>query len=220
MISIRQGYNALHYAAAAGNTTGVQHLLEYGGSELFCKAGEQGVTPLHLAAFNGHRDALVILVSRFSNIDLCDGLGRSPLYLASYSGKSDCVVLLLEQGALVTSNNTISGLTPVHAAARQGHLETLRTLLDNTEEASVVNTLDTCLAATPLMLAAYHGHKRCVELLLEYGSNEEVVDLEGRSALIWAVLAGQDECVKVLGAGRGAGQRDRRGRSAHHVAAV
>ena len=187
---------------------------------MFCKAGEQGVTPLHLAAFNGHRDALVILVSRFSNIDLCDGLGRSPLYLASYSGKSDCVVLLLEQGALVTSNNTISGLTPVHAAARQGHLETLRTLLDNTEEASVVNTPDTCLAATPLMLAAYHGHKRCVELLLEYGSNEEVVDLEGRSALIWAVLAGQDECVKVLGAGRGAGQRDRRGRSAHHVAAV
>ena len=120
----------------------------------------------------------------------------------------------------MTSNNTSCGLTPVHCASRQGHYDTLKTLLDNTEEASVVNTPDTCLAATPLMLAAYFGHKKCVELLLEYGSNEEVVDLEGRSALIWAVLAGQDECVKVLGAGRGAGQRDRRGRSAHHVAAV
>ena len=49
------GHNALHYASAAGNTTAVQHLLEFGGSELFSSAGEAGITPLHLAAFNGHK---------------------------------------------------------------------------------------------------------------------------------------------------------------------
>ena len=57
-------FNALHYAAAAGNTTAVQHLLEYGGTELFSQAGEDQTTPLHLAAFNGHKDALVVLLSR------------------------------------------------------------------------------------------------------------------------------------------------------------
>ena len=62
-----KGYNALHYAAAAGNSTAVQHLLEFGGSELFTAAGlgDQGVTPVHLASYNGHRDALVILLSRY-----------------------------------------------------------------------------------------------------------------------------------------------------------
>ena len=119
----------------------------------------------------------------------------------------------------MTSNNTSCGLTPVHCASRQGHYDTLKTLLDNTEEASVVNTPDTCLAATPLMLAAYFGHKKCVELLLEYGSNKEALDLAGRSAVVWAVMAGQEECVKRL-AGDGPQQTDRRGRAPHHVAAA
>ena len=73
----------------------------------------------------------------------------------------------------------------------QGHSETLRLLLDNTEEASVVDTPDNTLAATPLMLAAYPGHKTCVELLLDYGSNVKSVDITGRDALMWAVTAGQ-----------------------------
>jgi ankyrin repeat protein len=31
----RRGYNALHYAAAAGHVHSIQHLLDFGGSELF-----------------------------------------------------------------------------------------------------------------------------------------------------------------------------------------
>ena len=218
-----RGYNALHYAAAAGNCTAVQHLLEFGGSELFTAAGDQGLTPVHLAAYSGHRDALVMMVSRFPNIDLPDKLGRSALYLASHAGKSDCCALLLERGALVTSPSSRCGLTPVHVAASQGHADTLRLLLDNTEEASVVDThsTDTSLAATPLMLAAYPGHARCVQLLLEYGSNVRALDICGRSALIWAVLSGQEECARLLlAAGGDIRQLDRRGRSPLHVAAA
>lgn len=92
---------------------------------------------------------------------------------------------------MVTSHSSKCGLTPVHCAAMQGHSETLRLLLDNTEEASVVDTPDNTLAATPLMLAAYPGHKTCVELLLDYGSNVKSVDITGRDALMWAVTAGQ-----------------------------
>jgi hypothetical protein len=44
-------------------------------------------TPLHLAAYFGHRDALLILVAKFRNVEVLDGRGRSPLYLASYAGK-------------------------------------------------------------------------------------------------------------------------------------
>ena len=234
-----KGYNALHYAAAAGNSTAVQHLLEFGGSELFTAAGlgDQGVTPVHLASYNGHRDALVILLSRyvqlllyvfilhecyrFTNIDLGDNQGRSPLYLASYSGKSDCVSLLLENGAMVTRYGSTCDLTPVHVAAAQGHVETLRLLLDNTEEASVVDTPATSVSATPLMLATYPGHVSCVQLLLQYGSNIRARDISGRSAVMWAVFAGQEECVRILLSAAGSDTcYDTRGRSPHHVAAA
>jgi len=35
----KRGYNALHYAAAAGNSHALEHLLDFGGSELFFRYG-------------------------------------------------------------------------------------------------------------------------------------------------------------------------------------
>ena len=59
-----KGFNALHYAAAAGNSAAVQQLLVFTECDLFTRAGDQGVTPLHLAAYNGHSECTVILLSR------------------------------------------------------------------------------------------------------------------------------------------------------------
>jgi len=84
-----RGFNALHYAAAAGNSNALQHLLSYGGSELFvsrCAEGQEVTSAMHLAAYYGHRDALLILMAKFGNVEVLDGRGRSPLYLASYTG--------------------------------------------------------------------------------------------------------------------------------------
>jgi len=44
--------------------------------------------------------------------------------------------------------------------------------------------------------------------------------MEGRSALCWAVVAGQDETVKLLLGSGGGSCRDRRGRTGHHLAAA
>ena len=79
-VADRQGHNCLHYAAAAGNSGAVQQLLEWAGDELGREAG--GSTALHLAATNGHKDSLVILLSRQEGADTQDSRGRSPLYLA------------------------------------------------------------------------------------------------------------------------------------------
>jgi ankyrin repeat protein len=87
-----RGHNALHYAAAAGNSTALQHLLDIGGSELFFSRPPDHdqqlamTTPLHLAAYYGHADALLILMAKFRNVEVLDGQGRSALYLASHAG--------------------------------------------------------------------------------------------------------------------------------------
>ena len=65
------------------------------------------------------QDSLVVLLSRYSNVDVLDGVGRSPLYLASHAGQAGCVKLLLEQGAHVARSDRITGRTSVHAAASQ-----------------------------------------------------------------------------------------------------
>ena len=66
-----RGLCSVHYAAAAGNTEALIHLLDN------CKYGELaelrqqgrgqltcGTTPVHLAAANGHKEALLTLLSR------------------------------------------------------------------------------------------------------------------------------------------------------------
>ena len=86
----------------------------------------------------------------------------------------------------------------------------------------MVNSPDTSLAATPLMLAAAPGHSGCLQLLLSYGSDTASHDLRGHTALAWAVIAGQEEAVRLLLAAdkQAVCGRDQRGRTPTHLAAA
>ena len=85
-----------------------------------------------------------------------------------------------------------------------------------------MNSPDSTLAATPLMLAAAPGHSGCLQLLLSYGSDTASPDLRGHTALAWAVVAGQEEVVRLLLAAdkQAVCWRDQRGRTPTHLAAA
>lgn len=57
-IVICQGMNVLHYAAAAGNTSAIEHILQFGGSELFYSrytaAGDTSAIE-HILQFGGSK---------------------------------------------------------------------------------------------------------------------------------------------------------------------
>ncbi len=62
---------------------------------------EDGRTPTHWAAFEGHLDALRVLVSRGGNPDKCDRFGNTALHFAAARGHVHCVSFLVNFGVSI-----------------------------------------------------------------------------------------------------------------------
>ena len=173
------------------------------------KDGSHFVTPLIIAAHNGHLNSVKILLSYKADIEARGTLkigdevseGCTPLWGAAAADHLDVVKLLLEQNADVDSK-TSTGSTPLRVAAHEGHLDIVRCLV---ESGADVNARNDC-ESTPLMAACYWGHLSVVTYLIDKGA---FMDLQykdaGNTALHDAVKRGYLEMVSQLLA-RGASQ--------------
>ncbi|TRY86994.1 hypothetical protein DNTS_009105 [Danionella cerebrum] len=144
----------------------------------------------------------------------------SPLHLAVESNHWECVAVLIEAGACVDACDP-AGRSVLYVASQRGHAHCVELLL--AQPAS-------CLLEEhrskwgPLHVAAANGHLECLRMLLccEGGADlVNVIDAEGQTPLMLAVLGGHTDCVQLL-LERAAlpDMRDRRGRTALHRAAV
>ena len=161
------------------------------------------VTPLIIAARNGHLNSVKILLSYEADIEdrgttkKGDEVieGCTPLWAAASFGRLDVVKLLIEQNADV-DGRTSSGSTPLRAAAYEGHLDVVRCLV---ESGADVNTRHYDDESTPLIVACYWGHVSVVPYLIDKGA---FMDLQckdaGNTALHYAVKGGHLEIVSQL----------------------
>ena len=126
------------------------------------KDGSHFVTPLIIAAHNGHLNSVKILLGYGADIEARgtlkkgdeDSEGCTPLWGAAAADHLDVVKLLLEQNADVDSK-TSTGSTPLRVAAHEGHLDIVRCLV---ESGADVNARNDCNEeSTPLVVACYHG---------------------------------------------------------------
>ena len=85
--------------------------------------------------------------------------------------------------------------TPLTVAARNGHVEFVRLLLEREEV--FVNSIDN-ESKTALFFAASEGHKAVVELLLEGGANVDSKNTYGRTPLSYAASGGHKAIVELL----------------------
>lgn len=113
-------------AAYRGDIEGLRKVLDAGGN---VNAHHASTTALIVAAEQGHKPIVNLLVERGAKIDAKDGSGENALLCASVNGHEGIVRLLLKHGASVTVEDA-DGSTPLQSAVVAGHLDIARALID------------------------------------------------------------------------------------------
>ncbi|XP_034412302.1 oxysterol-binding protein-related protein 1-like [Cyclopterus lumpus] len=205
----------LLFCAKEGSRAAIQKLLESRvdqscSLDVNCRSKSKttsGWTPLHLACYFGHRDAVEELLKAGADANVQNNMGDTPLHKAAYTGRKEIVLLLLRYDAC---SNIINGtaqipkdvtvddevITMLEAAerramrrreenlleaAREGDTSTLSKLLSG-KEAPDIHCRDS-VGNTPLHCAAYRGQKQCIIKLLKSGANPSNKNNNDQTAL-------------------------------------
>ena len=167
------------------------------------KDGSHFVTPLIIAAHNGHLNSVKILLSYKADIEARGTLkigdevseGCTPLWGAAAADHLAVVELLLEQNADVDSK-TSTGSTPLRVAAHEGHLDIVRCLVHRGADVNARN--DCNEESTPLAVACYHGLFNVDDILAVAGTYLIQQCNVGRTALHDAAERGHLKIVSEL----------------------
>ncbi len=207
----------LFSAVMCNNENMVRNLLARG-----AEIKAHGNTAVHIAAEHGYqgimRILLTIATNHFDDIDIDDGVqkpypvillqsrdtgGDYPIHKAARNGHSGVVELILEyhpQAVFLrmslkgkpTYPELGLGYTALHLAARGGHLDVLRILIDSGADIEA-RTDRSDLGA--FHLAAAEGHEAVVRLLLQHSASAYIDKVK---ALHLAVDRGHDGIVRAF----------------------
>ncbi|XP_020944897.1 transient receptor potential cation channel subfamily A member 1 isoform X2 [Sus scrofa] len=119
----------LHFAASYGRINTCQRLLQDMSDTRLLNEGDlHGMTPLHLAAKNGH-DKVVQLLLKKGALFLSDHNGWTALHHASLGGYTQTMKVILDTNMKCTDRLDDEGNTALHFAAREGHAKAVALLL-------------------------------------------------------------------------------------------
>ena len=121
------------------------------------------LTGLHIAAYFGLKEAMVVLIENRYNPNDKNTYSRTPLSYAADRGHDAVVKLLLEKGAELEIKDKYYDRTPLLYAAEKGYEAVVKLLL---EKGAELETKDK-YCWTPLLHAAENGHEAIVKLLLK-----------------------------------------------------
>ncbi|KAI2479940.1 Pfs NB-ARC and Ankyrin domain protein [Pyrenophora tritici-repentis] len=150
-------------------------------------------TPLFIAAEQGNRGVIEVLLEINSDIDAQSGRHGNALQAASARGHKEMAALLLDKGADVNAKGGYYG-NALQAALERGHEEMAALLLDkgadvNAQGGEYGNALQAALA---------RGYKEMAMLLLDKGADVNAQGGEYGNALQAALAGGHKEMAALL----------------------
>jgi glycerophosphodiester phosphodiesterase len=199
----------LHYAAQDGFVVICQLIMKYmqdwgqfnveNGIDAPEWQDDEGFAPLHLSVIGGHPLTTQALLKGENWQGLNDqkaalrrNISKSSavLALATKSNFTKIVKLLVEAGVDINWQDE-TGESALHIAARFGHAECARILLEGTKDQKAnVELPEKSFSWTPLHVASVDGHLSVVELLIAAGADINKLDASGWAAREHAALRG------------------------------
>ncbi|CAN6352269.1 unnamed protein product [Urochloa humidicola] len=185
------GMTPVFRAAAEGEVSALQYLLDHGGDPAIPDA--LGFTPLHIAAENGHFEAIRLLLSNGADADALNNRLVAPLHTASTKGYDQAVKLLLERGA--DPNRIFLGvMTPLLLAIQASSLKCVELLVEAGANLNFINPY----GPSPLIEAAMNGLTDIVKFLLKAGADPNIFDDFERNPIMYAAKGGRRDLVEIL----------------------
>ncbi|CAJ1068897.1 ankyrin repeat and death domain-containing protein 1B [Xyrichtys novacula] len=190
----KYGVAPIHLAAWFGSLEILKLLVQAGAEQKV--ENEEGLNILHCAAINNHTDIVEYIVNdlQMKELDNNDKSGHRAFLLAAKHGCVEMLELLLDPYNMATMKPNKRGDTPLHLAARNGHLDAIQLLLQSFDTRDEVNTD----GETALYQAADNGHEGCVHVLLDAGCDPDILTTANCSALHPVAERGETSLVQLL----------------------
>ena len=188
------GYTALHLAAMRKHGRVVQLLLNEGAR--VGVVGDDGKTPLHLAAQSGAHSVVKTLLRATKGaaaavVNDRTNAGETPVLLAAMGGHIDAFDVLMHAGAdpFIPDER---GNSSMHAACKSGSRDIFVRLLSHASRAHLgmeVFRVPNSSMERPIHLAARNGSVHLVRCLIDRGADLSAGDDHGHNALMAACEA-------------------------------
>lgn len=174
---------------------------------------DQGITPLHIACFNGHEEIVSLLIAHGANAHSVGiKYGTTPLHIAARQGYGPIIEKLLNAGAkadsiIMRSQTSTSkslsfdklyyirdGVTPLFSAIGSGKLDIVKIIAPITN----VNKKAGFLNITPLHYACVFGHFDIIKELIKNKAEHTLKFGKKFSAIEIALFCGHREIAQFL----------------------
>ena len=118
---------------------------------------------------------------------------QSNVYDIARKGCADDMEQLIEEYPKVINYKNKNGHTPLILACYSGNIEVIEVLVEHVEDLNALSN-----EGTALMAATFKGNLEVSKLLLDHGADVNATDLNGNTALHFAVRFTNVDIVKLL----------------------